>query len=114
MQNLRIIAVLFVLALVAFCFVSAPVLSGEHPWDADDGSGGGETEADTTTSTVEGADGTAGQQDGSGASWWNELIAWFSQTAIGIVYESGDDSSPQTTGLGEAELQESDGRVQVN
>jgi len=114
MQNLRIIAVLLVLSLVAFCFVSAPVLSGEHPWDADDGSGGDETEVDTTTADVEGADGTSGSQGGSGSSWWNELIAWFSQTAIGLVYEAGDDNQPQTTGFGDTETQERDSRVQIN
>ena len=35
-MNGRVLMVLFMsLALLATCFISAPVLSGEHPWDSD-------------------------------------------------------------------------------
>jgi len=114
MQNLRIIAVLLVLSLVAFCLVSTPVLSGEHPWDADDGgSGGDETEADTIVS-VDDAGGTCGQQEGGGPSWWNELVAWFCQTAFNLVYQIDHSSMQYPTGKMGTKAQESDGGVAIN
>jgi hypothetical protein len=36
MRTSRVSALLLLIALAFVCFVSAPVLSGEHPWDADD------------------------------------------------------------------------------
>lgn len=35
MKTSRVTALLLLVALAFLCFVSAPVLSGEHPWDAD-------------------------------------------------------------------------------
>ena len=35
MKTSRVSALLLLVALALVCFVSAPVLSGEHPWDAD-------------------------------------------------------------------------------
>lgn len=114
MRNLRIIAVLLVLSLVAFCLVSAPVFSSEHPWDADDGgSGGNETEGDTTIVPFGDDGSTSGQQEGGDLPWWNDLVAWFCQTTLGLIYQA-DDSIQQTTGQVEADVRESDGRVQIN
>ena len=42
MKGRCITVFLMLLALVAVCIVSAPVLSSEHPWDAD---GGGQPNA---------------------------------------------------------------------
>jgi hypothetical protein len=43
----RLTVVLLLLVAVTVCFVTAPVLSGEHPWDSDrtggDGAGKGST-----------------------------------------------------------------------
>lgn len=36
MKTSRVTALLLLVALALVCFVSAPVFSGEHPWDADD------------------------------------------------------------------------------
>ncbi|MBU0985174.1 MAG: hypothetical protein KKA42_14965 [candidate division Zixibacteria bacterium] len=42
MKGKTLSAILMMLVLLVACFVSVPVFSGEHPWDAD--GGGGEDE----------------------------------------------------------------------
>lgn len=46
MKTSRVTALLLLVALAFVCFVSVPVFSGEHPWDADD-SGTDGTGSDT-------------------------------------------------------------------
>ena len=45
MDGRRLTAVLLLMVAVAVGFITAPALSGEHPWDSDrtDGKGGGAT-----------------------------------------------------------------------
>ncbi len=55
MMNGRILkAILLLLVLLVACFTSAPVLSGENPWDSDRGDDGdGDPPPDTTTNGVD-------------------------------------------------------------
>lgn len=47
MATSRAMALMLLVALAFACFVSAPVMSGEHPWDADNTGGGTDGNLDT-------------------------------------------------------------------
>ncbi|MEE8576938.1 MAG: hypothetical protein V3T31_06755 [candidate division Zixibacteria bacterium] len=56
MKRSKVSALWLMLALLTLCFISAPVFSGEHPWDADDPGQGGEPgtggDGDTDTTII--------------------------------------------------------------
>ena len=49
MDGKKLTAMLLLLTAMALAFVSAPVLSGEHPWDSDRSGGGGTNPGGGTT-----------------------------------------------------------------
>lgn len=83
MATSRAMAIMVLLALAFACFISAPVMSGEHPWDADNTGTDGNpqdtliviTEVDTT-----GTD-TANTVSPDGGNWVDLLAAWLNGVA---------------------------------
>ncbi len=102
MSSSRTKAVIFTLLLGLVCFLTAPVFSGEGPWDADGNDGSGTTN-DTTGTTIEPDMGTLLQgsenpNDGSGGS----LLGFFLRTSyqyflFQFVDKGSTSSAPQVT-----------------
>lgn len=65
MKGRNLTAFLMLLVFAAACFVSAPVSSGEHPWDADDPVDQGKSDTITDDSLCGGVIGENGSPD-----WW--------------------------------------------
>ena len=56
MKTSRVTVLMLLVALAFVCFVSAPVFSGEHPWDADDtGTDGANSDTLTVVALVDSA-----------------------------------------------------------
>jgi len=65
MKGRSLTALLMLLVLAVACFVSAPVSSGEHPWDADDPIDQGKSDTLTDDSLGRSITGENGAPD-----WW--------------------------------------------
>jgi len=80
----RAMALLLLVALTLACFISAPVLSGEHPWDADGSGTEGVTEDTLIVVTeVDTAGGTSsvGSGDSGSGDMFDLLSAWLNGIA---------------------------------
>jgi hypothetical protein len=76
-------ALMLLLALAFACFISAPVMSGEHPWDADDSGTDGNPEDTLIVITEIDTAGTDSANDGGSGSidWSTQLAVWINGVA---------------------------------
>ncbi len=94
MNGRRLATVMLLLVLLAICFVSAPVFSGEHPWDADlvdvdkggddfDPFAGGDQDQDTLNSNDETPE---GPKEGDGSSFeFSDILDAAADVIIWII-----------------------------
>lgn len=111
MKGSRLLAAIILLSLALVCFISAPVFSGDDPWDVDGDQGGGlGSDGDTIAPppgdslTYEGTTTIGGD---FGPDWLSGLAFQFSHEIIKYFFGGDNDASNQKRDV----VEESSGNV---
>ena len=111
MKGSKLIVTMLLLTLALFCFISAPVFSGDDPWDVDgdseDGSGSNGTIIDPPPVDPLGVMGTRSIVEDDDYDWLSGLAFQISYEIITYIFGNEDKTSEGTR----VEVQESSGNV---
>ena len=111
MKGSRLIAAIMLLSLALVCFISAPVFSGDDPWDVDgDGGGGSGSDGDSILPPPGDTlvfEGTHSIGDDLGPDWLSGLAFQLSYEIITYFFGDVNDSSDQKRAV----VEESSGNV---
>ena len=111
MKGSRLIAVILLLSLALVCFISAPVFSGDDPWDVDnDGGGGSGSDGDSVVPPPGDSqlfEGTTSIGDDFGPDWLSGLAFQLSYDIITYLIGGDNEASEKKRAV----VDESSGNV---
>jgi hypothetical protein len=96
MKGPKLLAAIMLLSLALVCFISAPVFSGDDPWDVDGDAGGGSGSDGDTIAPVPDSltfEETHSIGDDFGPDWLSGLAFQFSHEIIKYFF-GGDNETP--------------------
>ncbi|MDH3891390.1 MAG: hypothetical protein OEV49_09930 [candidate division Zixibacteria bacterium] len=101
MKGSRLIAAIMLLSLALVCFISAPVLSVEDPWDVDDTGGGDDGNGSDGDSIVPppgdslNFEGTTSIGDGFGPDWLSGFAFQLSYEIVTYIFGGENETSDE-------------------